>query len=72
MFELGDEITYKNIRGVIIDLPNQIIFNGDKKIIISFDDAIYVDSLFDDPDDFELYLYLVEKITGELINDKNK
>ena len=68
MFNLGDEIIYENIKGVVVDLDNQIIFNGNNKYAIIFSKSRFVESVFDDLDDLDLYLSFVHRIEGDIID----
>jgi len=68
MLDLGDEIIYKKIKGVVIDVENQIVFNGQDKFYVILSESTYVDSLFDDLDDLEIYLSFISEIEEKIID----
>ena len=71
MFNLGDEVIYKNIKGVVIDDKNQVVYNNANKYYIDFSKSYLSEassSLFEDKIDLEIYLEFVEQIDGETID----
>jgi len=68
MYYLGDEIIYKKIKGVIVDVDNQIIYDDEDFYKVEFKDSIFIESLFEEDDDLDIYLSLIEKIKNNIID----
>ena len=77
MYNLGDIIIYKNIKGIVIDKENQIIFDDDNKYKVDFQNSSFEDSFFDEDedeneDDLTMYIDFVNEIEGEIIDARKR
>ena len=68
MFELGDEIQFKNIKGIIIDLESEVIFDDNHKYYVLFENSIFLDQPFEDIEDIIIYLEIVNSIEEDIID----
>ena len=70
MFKLGEEIIYKRYIGVIIDIENQLIFNGNHKIQVDFSKSKLTDYSFDSEEELLMYLSFMDDIHEDIIDGR--